>query len=147
VEAVSPSDQYAFALDLIKYEIQRLWTIFGFFLLAETVLLAATAQVFDCNASLVYAGSAIGLLLVLPWWATFENTRCFYLLRLQQAKKFEPAAGVFLSEGHVLANVGKVDGVRMGPFLRAMRPQRSAWFLMFLFALSFVGMGLLKMYG
>jgi hypothetical protein len=34
--------------------------------------------------SLVYAGSAIGLLLILPWWATFENTRCFYLLRQQQ---------------------------------------------------------------
>jgi hypothetical protein len=142
------SELYSFALQLIQYEIQRLWTIFGFFLLAETVLLAAIAQVFDSEQPvLVYAGCVVGLLLILPWWATFENTRRFYLLRLQQAKALEPGVATFLTEGHVLATEGLARGVEMGFFLRTMRPQRSGWFLMLVFLLTFVGMALLKTLG
>jgi hypothetical protein len=59
--------------------------------LAETVLLGAIAQVFETGPKeLVFAGALVGLLLVLPWWTTFEYSRFFYLLRLQQAKEFEP---------------------------------------------------------
>ncbi len=151
-DSVSITDRYAFALQLLQYEIQRLWTIFGLFLLAETVLLSGTAQVFD-HAVLVYSGSAVGVLLLFPWWATFENTRKFYLLRLSQAKDFEPDVGAFLTEGQRLAAGHKISRTRSGSddeniqiswVLRFMRPQRSGWFLMVLFAASFIGISALK---
>lgn len=145
VQTVNVSEKYSFALDLIQYEIQRLWTIFGIFLLAETVLLGAVFQVFDNGPKgLVFAGALVGLLLVIPWWTTFENTRFFYLLRLKQAREFEPTVGSFLTEGQALADGKEVRGIRMSRFFRFMRPQRSGWFLMILFAVSFFVIALLK---
>ena len=146
------AERYGFALQLIQYEISRLWTIYGLFLLAETVLLGAVAQVF-ATPELVYAGSAVGILLIIPWWATFENTRKFYLLRLMQAKDYEPEVGSFLMEGHRLATGeeitrtrkgGGVEQVKMNSVVAFMRPQRSGWFLMLLFACSFIGIVMLR---
>ena len=74
----SVGEKYDFALQLIQYEVQRLWTIFGIFLLAETVLLGAIVQVFAGGPKgLVFVGALVGLLLVIPWWATFAYTRFF----------------------------------------------------------------------
>lgn len=145
-DSVEVKEKYSFALQLIQYEIQRLWTIFGIFLLAETVLLGAIAQVFETGPKeLVFAGALVGLLLVLPWWTTFEYSRFFYLLRLQQAKEFEPTVVCFLTEGNALANgEGKVRDLRIARFVRFMRPQRAGWFLMILFTLSFFAITLLK---
>ncbi|MEZ5292843.1 MAG: hypothetical protein R2745_17310 [Vicinamibacterales bacterium] len=150
--SVRPAEQYGFALQLIQYDINRLWTIYGLFLLAETVLLGAVAQVFS-NPELVFAGSAVGVLLIFPWWATFENTRKFYLLRLIQAKDYEPEVGEFLTEGHRLANGFEIvrirkgatkESVRMSSVVAFMRPQRSGWFLMALFAAAFIGISALR---
>lgn len=114
--------------------------------MAETVLLGDIAQVFETGPKeLVFAGALVGLLLVLPWWTTFEYSRFFYLLRLQQAKEFEPTVVCFLTEGNALANgEGKVRDLRIARFVRFMRPQRAGWFLMILFTLSFFAITLLK---
>lgn len=98
------AERYGWALELVQYEIQRLWVIYGTFLLAETVLLGGVAQVLAQGPQeLALVGSVIGLLLVIPWWATFEYTRSFYLLRIAQAREFEPHVATFLSEGHDLS--------------------------------------------
>ena len=111
-DSVEVKEKYSFALQLIQYEIQRLWTIFGIFLLAETVLLGAIAQVFETGPKeLVFAGALVGLLLVLPWWTTFEYSRFFYLLRLQQAKEFEPTVVCFLTEGNLWPMAKEKSGI------------------------------------
>lgn len=132
------AERYGWALELVQYEIQRLWVIYGTFLLAETVLLGGVAQVLAQGPQeLALVGSVIGLLLVIPWWATFEYTRSFYLLRIAQAREFEPHVATFLSEGHDLSRGIPIKGVKIGRFVRFLRPQRSGWFLMGLFAIAF----------
>lgn len=137
--------KYSAALQLMQYQLQVLWAIFGIFLLAETVLLSAVAQVFtQGHQELVLAGAVVGLLLVFPWWATFQYARYFYLLRIQQAKELEPKIARYLTEGHDLAEGKPVRGVKLPWLVRTMRPQHAGWFLMTLFALAFAGIAWLS---
>ncbi len=136
---VTLAEKYSFALDLMKYQIQTLWTIFGIFLIAETVLLGALARIFnDGPKEIVFVGALIGLFLTIPWWTTFEYARGFYLLRINQAKQFEPAAGSLLTEGHDLSEgPNPIRGVKIGAFVRFMSHHRSGSYLIVLFAVTF----------
>ena len=138
------ADNYARALELMQYEVQRLWIIFGTFLLAESVLLGGLASAFkDAPTQLVIGGSAVGFLLVIPWWTGFEYCRAFYLLRIDQAKRYEARDG-FLTEGARLAEGERVGIRHIGIIVCFVRIQRGAWFLMTLFAGAFLGIALLK---
>lgn len=133
-----PDDRYARAIGLMQYEIQTLWVIFGIFLLAETVLLGGIGNAFKgAPKELLFGGALLGLLLVIPWWTTFEYRRSFYLLRIAQAKQFENEEG-FLTEGQRLGDGKPVRNVRINCFVRLMRPQHAAWVLMGLFAIAFL---------
>lgn len=139
--------QYAAALKLIQDQLQILWTIFGIFLLAETVLLGGVARIYQQGPTgLVLGGAVCGLLLVIPWFANFEYTRYFYLLRIRQAQEHEPKVAVHLTEGHELAHGKSVRDLHIPRFFRIMRPQHAGWFLMALFSLSFAAMALAKIY-
>jgi hypothetical protein len=121
----------------MQYETQRLWLIFGTFLLAESVLLGGLAGAMkDAPHKLVLGGAVLGFVLVLPWWATMEYCRVFYLLRIDQARQFENDVGL-LAQGEQLSHGIRVGARRIGPVLRLLRPQHSAWLLMLLFLVSF----------
>lgn len=143
----TPAERYGWALQLMQYEIQRLWVVFGTFLLAETVLLGAVAQLVVQGArALGLAGALMGFVLVIPWWAAVEYARAFYLLRVAQAKELEPHSASLLTEGHALSQGVPVKGVRVGLLVRYMRLQRSGYFLMLAFAAQFALMGLLAIW-
>lgn len=133
------ANKYGWGIALIQYEIQRLWTIYGIFLLAETVLISGVGLLLgDGKYNIALGGAIIGFLLVLPWWATFEYTRYFYLLRVMQIKELEPNIASFLKEGHNLANGDQIKGIKISKIIRFFRPQRAAWFLMITFVISFL---------
>lgn len=140
-------DRYGWTLELLQYEIQRLWTIFSIFLLSETVLFSGVLQLLsDKMYSLSFGGAALGLLLILPWWTTFEYTRYFYLLRISQAKELEPSTSNLIIEGHLLSKGKKVGNIKIPAIIRFFRPQRSAWFLMIIFAIGFILSVVLSIY-
>lgn len=151
------AEKYSAALELMQYHIQVLWGVFGLFLVAETVLLGALAQVFVGGPTpFVLAGSLVGLLLVIPWWTTFEYNRAFYLLRVEQAKKHEPVDSRFLAEGGDLAHGkpvpylvtvsgGNQQPLTIGPLIRFIGMRYAGLFLILVFGASFVGIAIYKL--
>ncbi len=140
-EEATLTEKYSFALELLKSQVQTLWTIFGIFLIAETVLLGALANSFRVGQmmEIVFVGALFGLLLAIPWWSTFEYARSFYLLRIEQAKQFEPMAGSLLTEGADLRDKRTlVKGIRIGRFVRFMSHHRSGSYLIMLFGAAFI---------
>jgi hypothetical protein len=59
--------QYDRAISLIQYHVQLMWLIYGAFLLAETVLLGAIAQIASNQKALAIGGAFLGALLTIPW--------------------------------------------------------------------------------
>src|ERR1044071_5947113 len=129
--APSAFDRYSVALTLMQYHINVLWVVFGVFLLVEAMLLGSLAQMYkELPSGLFVAGSAVGVALVIPWWATFEYTRWFYLLRIQQAQECEPKNAPFLAQGEQLSRGATVGNMKIPWPVRALRPQRAGWSLM-----------------
>ena len=133
--------QYDRAITLIQYYVQLMWLIFGAFLLAETVLIAAIASIAkDGPALLVFCGSILGLILAAPWWASFRYNHALYLLRMNQARTLEPAEATFFTTGKQLVDGASVEGVQISRLARALSPRRSCDFLIFVFALVFAAL-------
>jgi hypothetical protein len=88
---------YQTAVGLFQYEGQLRWTIFGIFLLVETVLLSVLAdkalQPAEHKSWLLIAGGVTGLFLVHVWYRTFKHYTGFYALRIHQAKALEKDLG------------------------------------------------------
>ena len=138
-QGTTESVKYGWALQLVQYEVQRLWVVFGVFLLAETVLLGGVGQVLAGGSTeLALGGGVLGFLLIMPWWATFEYIRLFYLLRIEQAKEFEPRVARFLTEGDALFRGQRIRNIKIGWLIRAFRPHRAVGFLITLFAIAFL---------
>ena len=101
--------QYDRAIALIQYYVQLFWLIFGAFLLAETVLLGAIASVAkDGPNAFVFGGAILGLLLILPWWASFRYNHALYTLRVHEARSLEPTVGTFFTNGKELIDKCRV---------------------------------------
>ena len=95
--------QYDRGLTLIDYYVQLSWLVFGAFLLTETMLLAGIASVAKDGPCLwVFGGSLLGFVLAFPWWTSFRYNHALYLLRVTEARKCEPSAGNFFTNGHEL---------------------------------------------
>lgn len=134
--------QYDRALTLIQYYVQLTWLIFGAFLLAETVLVAAAATVAKDAPALVFFGSLLGLALALPWWASFRYNHALYLLRVFEARSLEPAVGTFFTTGNQLIKGAKLfEGeVQIPKVARALSPRKSCTMLILTFVIVFVAL-------
>jgi hypothetical protein len=133
--------QYDRAITLIQYYVQLFWLIFGAFLLAETVLISAIAAIAkDGPDAFVFGGSILGLLLVIPWWATYRYNHALYALRIHEARSLEPAVGTFFTNGKELIDrgVSSLDPkIRIPCLARCLAPRHSVFSLIVVFAVAF----------
>jgi hypothetical protein len=151
-DLASKEKEYEQALSLMEYHTGLLWEEFGVFLLAETVLVgflgsalvsAMQTQRLVSENLVVFFGSILGILLCIPWYATFQHNYQYYRLRIEQAKRHESVLGTtLLSEGYMLSS-GKaltISGTKLRlPLLaRHMPPRRAVPLLISLFAITFL---------
>jgi hypothetical protein len=137
-----PNQRYDRAITLMQYYAQLLWVVLSAFLLAETVLLGAIAQVAkDGPDSFVFGGAILGLFLVVPWWTSYRYNHGIYLLRIYEARALEPAVDQFFTNGNVLIETGEtpVDKAVTIPWLaRRLKPRHAVILLIILFAAAFL---------
>jgi hypothetical protein len=140
--------EYELAISLMTYHIDLLWKEFGVFLLAETVLIGFIGTTWlDKGLTVaenlgIWFVSLFGFLLCVPWLAIFKHNYQYYLLRIEQAKRHEPAVGsTLLSEGQRLSagNTITVNNVelRLPPLARHLPPRLSVKLLIYWFAVTF----------
>lgn len=140
--------QYDRAIALIQYYVQLTWLVFGAFLLAETVLLTAIGSLLGSgDHALAFAGALFGLLLVLPWWASFKYNHSLYKLRVYEARALETVVAEFFTRGNTLLTTGRVvvaefPEIRMPRLARILAPRRSVSLLIALFALAFASLAI-----
>ncbi len=89
--------EYLTTLEHVRYEGQLLWQIFGAFLLAHTVFVAfllqatfGSGQVAQYRLGTFIAGFS-GLLLCIPWMASYLRSSAYYIFRMLQAREKEPS--------------------------------------------------------
>jgi hypothetical protein len=132
---------YEHALTLIEHQFQIFWLVFGAFLLAETVLLGGIGSMAkDGPPELVCCASFLGFVLTVPWWTSFRYNHAMYVLRIMQARQYEPDVGSFLTEGQKLIDGDKVHGLTMPCSGRCLPPRKADAFLIFAFALAFLAL-------
>lgn len=138
--------EYNYAISLIQYHIQLLWSQFGIFLLVETIIIGfiGTAITSDePNRFFVLVGSIFGFVICFPWWSTFIHNYQYYILRMAQARKHEKKLGIkLLSEGKQMSEgyPVEIDNKIYKHTMLAMilPPRRAIKFLIILFWLLFV---------
>ena len=100
-------NKFQAALQLLQYEQQLLWLIFGGFLLPQTVLLGF---LLDSTLSAVpnygwhigrFIIALLGLIICVPWFAAYKRNAAYYFFRMSQAKAAEP------KEWHLLRDEGE----------------------------------------
>jgi hypothetical protein len=142
MDSPNSEKQYELAITLIQYYVELFWLIFGAFLLAETVLIGAIASIAkDGPDAFVFGGSILGLLLVIPWWATYRYNHALYALRVHEARSLEPSAGTFFTNGKELIDTGfsSLDSKIRIPYLaRRLAPRHSVLSLIAIFAAAFL---------
>jgi hypothetical protein len=141
-------ERYEAALQVVVYEGQLLWTVFGAFLLAHTVFLAVLLQgVGDArlpsNISGGFWPAVIGLFLCIPWITAYLYRSKWYNFRMAQARDAEPdgwnlVAGVAkeFADGHEVRIAGEWFQQRGLP--RALRTKQSAPLLVAVFAIGYI---------
>jgi len=134
--------QYDRVITLIQYHVQLTWLIFSAFLLVETVLMGAIAAVAkDGLDAFVFGGATLGLLLILPWWASFHYNHGLYRLRICEARDLEPDNGTFFTNGKILIDNGEssLDSkIRICWLARRLAPRHSVTSLIVIFATAFL---------
>jgi hypothetical protein len=139
------SENYDRAILLIQNQVQLFWLIFGSFLLSETVLLSAITSIDEENTNnLTFWGSILGLIICFLWWITSKYNHAFYILRINEAKNYEPDEGDFFSNGLKLFNGDKVHDVYIPKYVSFFHPIRSMKILIVLFFLIFLSIGILN---
>jgi hypothetical protein len=95
---------FAAARDMIRYESDRLSSIFAAFLLANTFLMgfllhAATTsgEGFPGEAGTALAGGVVGLCVSLLWFAAYERNEASLEMRMARARETEPEGWELLS--------------------------------------------------
>lgn len=143
--------EYDRAISLMQYQTELLWTEFGAFLLAETVLIGFLGTALAQEGPniggnvLIFGGAILGLILCIPWWSTFRHNYEYYVLRIEQAKRHEAALGItLLTEGDELS-LGKklnINGrVLHHPWLvRVLPPRRAVNLLIIIFVIVFIAL-------
>jgi hypothetical protein len=139
------AEGYDRAILLIQGQVQLFWLIFGAFLLSESVLLGAiTSFNNDISGNLIFWGSIFGIILSFFWWTTFQYNHAFYLLRIFEARAFEPQMGDFFSNGYLLHKGEPINGVKIPKIVRIFRPKISLSILIVLYDVAFFFIALLN---
>jgi len=139
-------DAYRIALDAIDRDGQALWTAFGAFLLAETVLLG-----FALNALFSYKVvpptwnlgafmvALVGLVICIPWWVTHYRSATIRDFRVFQALELEADPSHLLREGKKLVECGEASayGKKFTLGFYARRPFTNAFWVRFLIFIWF----------
>jgi hypothetical protein len=143
--------RYTAALEQVRYEGQLLWQIFNAFLLAHTVFLAFLLQagfgsgkaMVSCRPGVFVAG-IVGVILCVPWMATYLRSSAYYIFRMAQAREAEPVAwniikgqGEAFSAGRSPVIVGE-EAYGLPWLGRALRTKRSVPLLIVVFFLSYL---------
>lgn len=132
---------------LIQYYVQLFWLVFGAFLLSVTVLLGGLVAIIESAPSeWIFAGAIFGFLLCIPWWTSFQYNHAFYLLRINEAKSFEPAASGsrFFLNGEDLYMGKTVYDVKLPRYAVWLRPKKSVSLLIVLFVIAFLSIAIIK---
>ena len=145
----SPPNGYYEALELVKAAGSLLWQVFGAFLLAHTVLLAVSLGTALDGGKLVdwrlgaFSAGLLGLLLCLPWWASYRRRSAYYILRMAQAREKEPIGwdlldgiGKRFSEGEPVMVAGECHQIK--GTANWLRTKRGGPSLVIAFALAYV---------
>ena len=142
-------DRYQSALEQVRYEGQLLWQIFGSFLLAHTVFLAFLLQSALGREQIVgyhlgaFFAALVGLLLCIPWAASYFRSSAYYIFRMAQAKEAEPSDwNLIKGDGEKFAagykvTIGK-ESYRVGWLARVLRTQRSVPLLIVFFVMVYL---------
>ena len=144
------TDGYLATIEHARYEGQLIWQIFGTFLVAHTVFLAFLLQampnvqqdLLTYHWGIFFAG-IVGLILCLPWIATYFRSADFYRFRMAQARLKEPEewqlirnTGEKFAEGHRVFIDGRLYQVSW--IGKILRPTRSLPVLVVTFAIMYV---------
>ncbi len=141
-------EEYTLAISLMQYHTQLLWSEFGAFFVAETVIIAFLGNAMTSDLphyTLVLIGSIIGFIICLPWWSTFSHNYEYYILRIAQARQHEMTLGLNLfTQGKSLSEgcIVKIDDVNFQHSLSAkiLPPRNAVKLLIILFGLVFVAL-------
>ena len=91
-----PMEHFAAARDMLRYESDRLSSVFSAFLLANTVLMgfllhaAMSSGGFPGEPSTAVAGGLIGLCVSGLWFAAYERNASALEMRMARARETEP---------------------------------------------------------
>ena len=101
--------------------------MFGAFFVGHTVLLgfiglALAAQPPPSRWEL-FAAAGLGMLLWVPWYASFKRNRTMHYFRVNQARSLEPPEWGLLAQGNVLAEGGRVTLTFADPNVPSLEPQ------------------------
>jgi len=139
---------YLVAIEHARYEGQMLWQIFTAFLLAHTVFLAfllqtAFVQQVGMFRPGVFIAGIVGLLLCIPWIATYQRSTAYYRFRMAQAREAEPTNYRLLKgvgEEFSTGKKVKVDQAlhQLGWLARKLNTSRSIPALIVVFALVYL---------
>jgi hypothetical protein len=151
--------EYQRAIELMIHHTALLWHQFGAFLVAQTVLIgflgSATTQeeISDGRKLIVFIGSLFGIILCIPWLATFQHNYAYYRLRWEQIQRAESSLEITLAREGKRLSRGKTvifyDGnneadieVRF-PWLANHLPPRAAFpLLIYIFATAFLSLAI-----
>lgn len=149
------NDKYQSVLEHVRYEGQLLWQIFGSFLLAHTVFLAfllhsalGSEQIVGYHPGPFFAALA-GLLLCVPWAASYLRSSAYYIFRMAQAKEAEPPNwDIIRRTGEKFAAGKKVTvgrkTYRIGWLARVLRTKRSVPLLIVVFVMIYLTLFILN---
>jgi len=147
-EKDSVSERYSILIEMIHYEGQLLWSVFGNYLMAHTIFVAIVLQSNPLAETgwrpILFVSGVIGLLLYIPWLAALQRHAAYFGFRIAQARAAEPKAwDLFCGDGQKFSKGTaevKIDGVHYGiPLLaRKLKARHSAMFLIAVFAIIYV---------
>jgi hypothetical protein len=144
--------EYEIAISLMEYHTNLLWLEFGAFLLAETILLGILGQMViqeERQWLPIIFISIFGLILCIPWWATFEHNYKYYRLRIEEARKLEPVLGFsLLSDGSLLSRGETIpfdkECLRLCFLARLLPPRRAVPFMIIFFVIIFISLPIIS---
>ncbi len=93
-------EQFRMAVELVRLEAERLFQIFGAFLLAETVLTGFLLNAASTRERGPYValGGAVGIAMTAIWWTALQRHTASHRFRMAQANECEPAGWRLLRE-------------------------------------------------
>lgn len=144
------ADLYRVALEQVRYEGQLLWQIFGAFLLAQTVFMAFLLQATFTQPLVLtfrvgpFVAALIGLVLCLPWAATYLRSSAYYIFRMAQAREAEPEGWKLLKDVGEAFSEGRQVKVGATPYQvgwlsRNLRTKHSVPVIIVVFVIVYFG--------